>query len=351
MMKQTHLILAGLALAASAPAAELAYEPFAYTAAAALTDQEGGSGWDFAWTQDGEPCVVAAEGMAYTDASAKVLTVSGLAAETTGTATTRNFRTLAGGTPVDDVWVSFLYRLPVTNNKFEGLSFYRGSTSLFSISNPSTTATSNIFVTIGAGAGTSTNKGSFGTTHLIVLHLEDGAGSGGADKVSVYIDPLLTGNPSVADATAQGSNLEFNAIRLAGQDGATLFVDEFRIGASYADVTPHTAGADPDSDGDGLSDAQEAVLGLDPQVSNTALIAAIQAHPDYFDLYTAAGILAQANGGVILQKSGNNPLSFTFEVQQSDNLTAWPALETITREITLPSDKQFLRVTLESLMP
>ena len=351
MKQPKSILLASLALAASAAAAELAYEPFAYTAAAPIVDLEGGSGWDFAWTQDGQSSVVATDGMTYTDTTGKVLTVSGLAADTAGSATTRNFRTVAGGTPLNDVWISFLYRLPVTNNKFEGVSFYRGTTSLFTVSNPSVNASANIFLSIGGGAGTNTNKGTFGTTHLVVLHLEDGAGTAGADKLSIYIDPLLTGNPSTPDATAQGSNLDFNAIRIAGQDGASLFVDELRIGETFAEVTPHTASPDPDSDGDGLSDAQEAVLGLDPQVSNAALVAAIQAHPDYFNLFTAAGILAQDNGGVILQKSGSNPLSFTFEVQHSDNLQAWPALETITREVTLPADKQFLRVTLDSIIP
>src|SRR5690349_8641753 len=107
-MKRTHLILASLALAASAPAAQLAYEPFSYTAAAPLLDSEGGSGWDLAWTQDGSSGVVATDGMTYTDASGKVLTVSGLAADTTGTATTRNFRAVSGGTPLNDVWISFL---------------------------------------------------------------------------------------------------------------------------------------------------------------------------------------------------------------------------------------------------
>lgn len=348
-MKQPYLILASLAFAASAPAAQLLYEPFDYTAAAPLTDLQGGSGWDSAWTQDGEPCVIAAAGMSYTDTTGKVLTVSGLAAETTGTATTRNFRATPSGTTLNDVWISFLYRVPVTNSKFEGLSFFRNSTTtpVFSVSNPSVDTTPSIYLTIGTAAGVNTHKGVFGTTHLIVLHLEDAA----TDKVSLYIDPLLTGNPSTPDATGQGSNLSFNSIRLAGQDGSTFTVDELRIGESFADVTPSAASADPDSDGDGLSDAQEAVLGLDPQASNAALVTAIKNHPDYFDLYTAAGMLAQANGGVILQKSGNNPLSFTFEVQHSSDLHAWPALETVTREVTLPSDKQFLRVTLESKIP
>ena len=347
-MKKPTSILACLALAAAAHAAELAYEPFGYDAAAGLTDLEGGSGWGFAWTQDGASCVTAAEGMAYTDTSGNVLNVSGRAAETTGTATTRSFRSLAGGATVNDVWISFLYRLPATNNKFEGVSFYRGGTAVFTVSSPSVEASANIFLGIGASGGTSSHKGSFGTTHLVVLHVSDGTGSGGTDQVKAYIDPLLGGNPSLPDATSQGSNLDFNTVRIAGQDGATLFVDELRVGESFADVTPHLAGADPDSDNDGLSDAEEAVLGLDPQTSNAALVTAIQAHPEYFDLHDAAGILAQDGGGVVLQKTGNDPLSFTFEVQQSTDLIAWPVLETFTRLITLPSDKEFLRVTLEN---
>ncbi|WP_367871290.1 thrombospondin type 3 repeat-containing protein [Luteolibacter sp. Populi] len=347
-MKKPTSILACFVLAAAAHAAELAYEPFAYDAAAALTDLEGGSGWDFAWTQDGASCVVAADAMTYTDLSGSVLNVSGLAVQTTGAATTRSFRTLAGGIPVNDVWISFLYRLPATNNKFEGVSFYRGGTALFTVSSPSVDASSNIFLGIGSSGGTSSHKGSFGTTHLVVLHLSEGTGTGGTDKVEAYIDPLLGGNPSLPDASLQGNNLDFSSVRIAGQDGATLFVDELRIGESFADVTPHASGGNPDSDGDGLSDAEEAVLGLDPQTSNAALVAAIQAHPEYFDLHDAAGILAQDGGGVILQKTGNDPLSFTFEVQQSTDLIAWPVLETFTRLITLPSDKEFLRVTLDT---
>jgi hypothetical protein len=349
MKNPRPLFLTCLALAAgAASAAELAYEPFDYSAAAPLTDLEGGSGWDFAWTQDGESCVTAAEGMSYTDASGNVLNVSGLALDTTGSATTRSFRSVGGGAGLNDVWISFLYRLPVTNNKFEGVSFYRGTTALFTVSSPSVDASSNIFLGTGASGGTNSHKGVFGTTHLVVLHLEESAGSGGADKVSMYIDPLLTGNPSIPDATTQGSNLDFSSVRVAGQDGATLFVDELRIGQTFADVTPNVAAGGIDSDGDGLSDAQEAMLGLDPQASNAALIAAIKAHPDYFDLYTAAGILAQTEGGVILQKSGNNPVNFTFEIQQSTNLVNWPVLETVTRPVSLPSDKSFLRVTLQN---
>jgi hypothetical protein len=97
-----------------------------------------------------------------------------------------------------------------------------------------------------------------------------------------------------------------------------------------------------------LSDAQEAVLGLDPNVSNASLVAAIQAHPDWFDLYHEAGILALGNGGVVLARTGDEPVDFTFEVQHSDNLSTWPVLETFNRQVVLPEGKNFLRVTLEN---
>jgi len=330
------------------PAAELVYEGFGYPAASTLTSQNGGSGWSAAWTQDGSSGVVSASGLSYTDSLGNALNVSGLGMETTGTATTRNFRTVSTG-QLTDVWISFLYHLPASNSLFEGLSFYRGGTALFAISN--TSVDTSAAITLGntvANTNASTHKGAFGTTHLVVLHLTEGGGTGGTDKVEAFIDPVLSLTPFQADASIQSANFNFDTIRIAGQNGATLYFDEFRIGSSFAEVTPHTPGADPDTDGDGLTDGEEAVLGLDPFTSNSALIAAIQANPSYFGLYSSTSILGLANGGVILPQVGSDPVSFTFEVQQSTNLTDWPVLKTITRPVPLPAGKSFLRVTLDT---
>lgn len=345
---RSSLIPACLAACGALHAAELVYEPFDYTAAENLTSLAGGGGWASAWTQDGESSVIGPDGLTFTDGIGNVLAVSGRSAETTHTATSRNFRTVAGGL-LTDVWISFLWHLPASNNKFEGLNFYRGTQATFSISNPSTTAAATISLSnnLPGGTGVSTQKGGFGVTHLVVLRLTEGGGPGGADRVQAFIDPLLSGVPSVPDATVNGSNFDFDNLRIAGQDGATVILDEIRIGSSFADVTPHTAGAGGDSDGDGLTDGQEAVLGLDPNVSNAALIAAIQNHPDYFGLFTAAGILALADGGTIVQQSAGDPVNFTFEVQHSGNLVDWPVLETFNRAVVLPDGKNFLRVTLE----
>jgi hypothetical protein len=104
-----------------------------------------------------------------------------------------------------------------------------------------------------------------------------------------------------------------------------------------------------DSDGDGLTDLQEQVLGLDPQVSNAALIAAIKSHPDYFDLFDDAGISALTQGGVILPQVGSEVVNFTIEVQRSTNLTGWFGLQTYNRNALLPEGKNFLRLTIETL--
>ena len=352
-MIKTHfhplLALAGcIAIPAHVRASELVYEPFNYTAAENLTSQVGGSGWADGWTQDGQSSVIGTDGLTYTDAIGNILNFAGKTAATTGTATTRNFRAIANG-PLTDVWISFLYQLPASNLKFEGLSFYRGSQALFAISSSSVDPSAAISLgnTL-AGGGVSTQKGSFGVTHFVVLHLTEGAGAGGTDRVEAFIDPLLAGVPSLPDGTIYASNFDFDAIRLAGQDGSTLWVDEFRIGYTFNDVSPHLAVAPSDGDGDGLTDAEEAVLGLDPGHSDAALIAAIQSHPDYFGLYDSTGMLGLGQGGVVLAQTANNPVNFIFEVQHSVNLTAWPAFETYSRNVELPDGKNFLRVTLDN---
>jgi hypothetical protein len=333
-------------------AAQLAYEPFGYTPGSTLTSQAGGSGWTGAWTQDPSPiqsCVVGAAGLTYTDSLSNILNVSGQRADTTGTATTRSFRTVANGVKTN-VWISFLYQLPVSNNKFEGVSFYRGTsaTAVFSVNNPSadtTTARITLTSNLSGGPSVNTQKGTFGTTHFIVLRLTEAGGTGGTDRVEIFVDRPLAAVPTAADGTIDGANFDFDIIRLAGQDGATLRVDELRIGDTYADVTPYTTVADPD--GDGLTNAQEAELGLNPAVSDAALIAAIKSNPDFFDLYDAADILALGRGGVVLAQTGNDPVNLTLEVQQSSNLAQWRGLQTFNRNVTPPAGKGFVRVNIE----
>lgn len=341
----SHWLVAA-ALTLPCHAAGIAHEPFDYAAASSLTTQGGGSGWSAAWYQDGGTVFTGSVGLGYTDSLGNVLNSSGLCANTTGSETTRSFR-VASASNLNNVWISFLYQLPASNSKFEGVSFYRGTQQSFTVSNPSNTGTAAIVLTsnLSGGASVNTGRGTFGQTHLVVLKLTKGGGSGGTDRVEAFIDPNLTGSPS-SPVLVDGANFDFDRVRIAAQDGTTLFVDELRIGDSFADVTPYTAVADDDSDDDGLTDEQETVLGLDPNVSDAALIAGIQAHPDWFDLYSADGILDLANGGVMLQQNADDPVNLILEVQHSENLTQWGALETYNRQVDLPAGKNFLRVNV-----
>lgn len=328
--------------------APIAAESFDYAPASSLSTQDGGSGWLDAWFQDGGSAVTATTGLVYTDSGGNVLQTSGRAADTSGTATTRSLRVFGNGM-LNDVWISFLYRLPSSNNKFEGVSFYRGAQQVFSINNPSNTLTAAIHLAnnLVSSAGPNTGHGVFGQTHLIVLKLTKGGGAGGADRIEAFIDPLLASGPSLASATINGTNFDFDRVRIAGESGSPLLVDELRVGETFNDVTPHSNATDNDSDGDGLTDSQEAVLGLDPGVSDAALIAGIKAHPDWFGLHTASGILGLAGGGVILPRDSGNSVNLIFEVQESEDLTLWRPLESFIRHVDLPTGKNFLRVTAQ----
>ncbi len=340
--------LASALLSLSCEAAPIARESFDYAPASPLSTRGGGSGWLDAWFQDGESAVTGAAGLDYTDPLGNVLNASGRSADTSGNATTRSLRVFGNGL-LNDVWISFLYLLPASNARFEGVSFYRGAQQVFSINNPSNTATAAIHLAnnLVSSSGPDTGFGVFGRTHLIVLKLTKGGGTGGADRIEAFIDPVLTGNPPAPAATVNGTNFDFDRVRIAGEDGSQLLVDELRVGEHFTDVTPHSNVADADSDGDGLTDSQEVVLGLNPDLSDAVLIAGIKAHPDWFGLHTASGILGLGNGGVVLPRNSTEPVNLIFEVQQSENLTQWGALETFNRQVGLPAGKNFLRVTCQ----
>jgi hypothetical protein len=136
----------------SCHAAPLAHESFDYIVGSSLTSLGGGSGWSGTWYQDGESVVTGAAGLGFTDALGNVLNASGLCADTTGSATTRSLRVFASS-DINNVWISFLYHLPVSNHKFEGVSFYRGLQQIFTVSNPSNTGTAAIFLTSNLAGG------------------------------------------------------------------------------------------------------------------------------------------------------------------------------------------------------
>lgn len=343
-MKTLVFIFAAI-FPAAVRAGLLVHEPFVYTSGAIVAGNSSGSGWVSSWTLDGASGSIVAPGLAYTDILGNVLNVSGSAASTQAASTSRNLRSVP---PVasNNVWISFLYQIPSGSTKFVGLSFYRAGQPVFAIQSPSTDTSANIWLGNYVVAGSvSTSKGVFGKNHLIVLRLQKGAGANGADVVDAFVDPVLGAIPS-GPATITASNFDFDAVRMAGQDGSPLLLDEIRIGTTYADVTPYAPAGIIDTDGDGITDAREVVLGLDPLVSNSALIASIRQNPHFFGLYDNAGILSLHRGGKVFPKSGNSTVDFSFDIEYSSDLVRWSEFEKISRSIQLPTNKNFLRLTL-----
>lgn len=331
------------ALAVPCGAALLIDEPFDYSSGI-LTGGAGGAGWSEAWTQDGESCVVVTNQLGYFDSAFNALSVSGQSLTTTGSATTKNFRYVSNG-PLNDVWISFLFRLPASNSLYEGINFYRGSTSIFAISNSSTTTDPNITLNKGT-PGYDSGIGEFGKTYFIVLHLTANGATDGNDLLELYVDPLLSGPVGDPVISISGADLSFDRLRIAGQNGATLEVDELRIGETFSDIAPYTTDSQyQDPDGDGLTNAQEAELGLNPGVSDAALIAAIQEHPDYFGLFNQDGILNLVDHGLVIE-GGEDSAELIFEIQQSSDLFWWQNYETVHRSMELLPGKNFLRLII-----
>ncbi|MBB5352879.1 hypothetical protein HNR46_003128 [Haloferula luteola] len=303
-----------------------------------ITGLHGGIGWAEAWTQDGDACSVVSGSLVYVDADARSLVTTGAKLDTAGPATTRSFRSLAGA-PIEEAWISFLWQLPAANSLYEGVNFFRGATSIFAVSNASTSTSAQLSLNnFPANSSTSAGGGSFGTTHFIVLHLSSTAQG---DQIELFLDPPLSGPNRSPNATIVGDDFSFDRLRIAGQSGASLAVDEIRIGDAFSEVAPYLT---LDSDGDGLLDAIELELGLDPAVSDADLIAAIQAHPDYFQLLSRDGLRNLAGAGSLLEAT-DGTAELVFEIQHSDDLSHWASFESVHRSISLPAGKSFLRLS------
>lgn len=69
-----------------------------------------------------------------------------------------------------------------------------------------------------------------------------------------------------------------------------------------------------DSDNDGMSDARETTLGLDPMVSNESFIAAVREHPAYFDLFTEDDIFDANLRKPLLSRTGPESFELAFSL-------------------------------------
>lgn len=160
----------------------------------------------------------------------------------------RDFGVTLGGAGTD-LWLSFLITgqsaknsqvLSLYNNTVEQLAIGVNASTVYGLSvrtNGATTSTGNPAV--------STSVAPNNLTHFIAVRLQLVAGTGNS-TFTVYVDPdpasfggteptggqtgLYTGNGA--------QPFSFNRIRLGEFSGATTSFDEFRVGDTWADVTP-----------------------------------------------------------------------------------------------------------------
>jgi hypothetical protein len=348
-MKSAILLASVLMAGGIASAGLLVHDSFSYSAGD-LTGGNGGSGWSGAWTDSGNPVVVSGAGLAYTDSFGNKLQVSGSALNTAdgGVLTTISAREVTDRNA--ETWISVLIQPQGSFSDFLGVSFYdQGlltANARFAIEQ-----TGKDLRLVRRAPGTPTppvNSATFattiGTTVFAVIHLIPRSVTGGAlDQVDVYFNPRLDEMPSSPHASLAINGLQFDRVRVAGQNGRSTMVDELRIGEGFADVTPFIAPVDPDTDGDGLLDSQEIALGLDPNVSDAAFIAALRANPGWVALHSTDEVTDVSIGRLAILPLSPGNFDYSFEILDRHDTT----LEAITRQLTV-GDRDFLRLNLNT---
>ena len=232
------IALLGIVAMASAAHAQTAYEPFDYTAGTgALANQNGGTGWSSSWGTGTNS--VSSPGLTFSK-NGQTLVTSGNTATTVGN-NVGNFRQIATTVNSGTEWVSLLANLNsgTPGSGYAGVSLFNGGTEDLFIGQPSNKTVWGLDQSTGLQT-TTTNIDS--TTHLFVVEIDYGAGTGGNDRVRFYVDPTPgAAAPDVAPAidVSTTRSASFNQLRIqSGSGGPAINFDELRLGTTYASVTP-----------------------------------------------------------------------------------------------------------------
>ena len=169
-----------------------------------------------------------------------------------------------------------------------------------------------------------------------------------SDGLSNYRESNITNtNPELADTDSDGLNdfVEVNTT-LTDPNDSDSDDDTLLDGAEV-----NTYGSDPndtDSDDDGLLDGIEvrhATFGFDPAVDSSARLAELIALVEEFP-----GVSKDAQndslslGEVSLTPSGDNSLSVDFIIEESEDLSSWTTVDTVSHSLDTSDTKKFIRV-------
>lgn len=102
---------------------------------------------------------------------------------------------------------------------------------------------------------------------------------------------------------------------------------------------------DEDDDNDGVTDANEIILGTNQFVSDLQLFQRIRENPQALDLFKESDILNFRTGGFACKINGNQ-ISLTTPVAQSENLADWSEVGVMRLDLPMTGNKKFYRFTL-----
>ena len=239
------------------------YDGFNYTAGTDMNTDNGGTGWSAAWVPTGTGTVHtnSAPGLTYAD-----LVVTGGAVYVQGRnngagnlAAPRTFNNVS--ITSGDIWFSFLTKPTVVlGSRFFDIALYSGGTAnanqvlLVQANGPGNTTAPNNWMlqNLGNNSGTSIPV-AFNAVTFVVVQITSGGTVG-----NLWINPsqsaidsgsLTTADPSFAGTMNLGATTPTTVDRAfitAGGGSSTSYaggyVDEMRLGNSFADVAPNSSG-------------------------------------------------------------------------------------------------------------
>jgi hypothetical protein len=262
--------LVGLQTSNIARAALLAHEPFTNAPGTAIIGSGDGFGFNGVWQSNSSQGTTTntGYGLSYTDGASHTLVTVGGAGFFQGLTTANNnmqpirlfdFSRGTNGTDGVTTWISFLVARQGPTGTLSGNPFGRGANVPHDLN---TGALQKLAIGNGSGAGSNTvalipqgNAANIrgatnlfgGVTNFVVVRVDHVWG--GNDVAYLFVNPTLGVEPLTSAAGAVSSNsfdFSFDRLRVfaggqssAAQPYAEMIVDEYRLGETYADVTPY----------------------------------------------------------------------------------------------------------------
>jgi hypothetical protein len=213
-------------------------ESFDYPVATDLSGQNLGIGFSDGWLSLNGNAMLGSRSLAYTDSSGLILKSSGNHAIASANSRLHRPLAIARGADGTTSYVSFIAD-PINNAHFWGIEFWSGAAGdgnrVLQIGNE---------LGFGVRVRNGTNKFfamSDARPHFFVVKIDHLIGN---DRVSVWIDPPLVGEPTDPDLlfspNETGGSLAFNRIGMSDfVEASSPSLDELRIGDDWRSVTPH----------------------------------------------------------------------------------------------------------------